>query len=109
MEVRQGWNTAMGRNKFDVTIEEADIARIFIEHDLPPERSSEVPAKLVFQVMEHTASLYAGAVHVRFYTAEGQHDQAQACVREIAEVKAKRDSILAEIRGVLGLAAVEAA
>jgi hypothetical protein len=110
MEVSSGWNAQpYGREKFNVTVEEADVPRIFIEHGLPVERSSEVPAKLVFQLMDYTASMFAGATHVRFYTAEGNADQAAACTQEIGRLKAKRDAVLAEVRKHLGLPALEAA
>jgi hypothetical protein len=51
MHLVQGWNTEFGRVKFDVLLDESDLARLLAEAGLPPEAASRMTTREVFQLL----------------------------------------------------------
>jgi hypothetical protein len=102
MEVREGWNTPMGRKKFDVTFEEADLRRILIENGIPAEHAPDLPANLVFQLLECSARGYAKLTLAQNLAADEEPGADQA-LREAQAAKEAREKVLDRVRQHLGL------
>ncbi len=103
MEVRSGWNTEMGRKKFDVTIQEPDLWRMLAANGIPPDRASDLTSGEAFQVMWLEAEIVAKATLVIHL--EGQDDlrAAENVKQENKELRQKRADAFAALRSRLGL------
>lgn len=58
MRVRMGWSgeTETGQwQKADVELDEDDVTRLLLEHELPTDIRTRLPAKLVFQLLQNAA------------------------------------------------------
>jgi len=99
----------MGRVKFDVTVQEADVRRILIENDLPPECASELPFKLVFQLLDSTAQAWSKVTLARHLKADGQGAESTQALADAETAKNDRARVLAQIRHHLGLPEPESA
>ena len=58
MRVRMGWSgeTESGQwQKADVELDEDDVTRLLLEHELPADIRTRLPAKLVFQLLQNAA------------------------------------------------------
>jgi hypothetical protein len=91
MEVRSGWNTDYGKEKFDVTIEECDLLRLASEHNIPPVKLETASPKLVFGIMYHEAEIYSRVVRARIVKDEPLK---AALAKEIAQLKEERDQLI---------------
>lgn len=92
MQVRAGWNTEYGRDKFDVTMEEADLHRVLIEYGIPVEVANTFPATIVFKIMWVEAEIFSQATLARKADSKALREAAAA---EVASRKAERDRLLA--------------
>lgn len=99
----------MGRVKFDITVQEADVRRILIENDLPPECADDLPFRLVFQLLDATAQAWSKVTLARHLKADGQAAESTQALADAQAAKNDRERVLAQIRHRLGLDAPEAA
>lgn len=65
MEVRVGWNTEMGRTKFDVTTDELDLRRILTEEGIDADPSALTVAE-AFKLLEGEARRYSVFASVEY-------------------------------------------
>jgi hypothetical protein len=96
MEVRDGWNTEMGRLKFDVTVDESDLARLLIEYGMEPGDRARLTTIESFQLLSAEAQyLSAGAAIQRgiLPPAQGQP--------KLDELRDKRFSLISAVRARL--------
>jgi hypothetical protein len=62
MNVSAGFNTAYGREKFDVIIEPADLPRVLAEQNIPVEVIEHLTASEVFRVLHYQAQVFCNQV-----------------------------------------------
>lgn len=93
----------MGRVKFDVTVQEADVRRILIENELPPECAADLPFRLVFQLLDSTAQAWSKLTLARHLKADGQGAEATQALADAEAAKNDRARVLAQVRHRLGL------
>jgi hypothetical protein len=92
MKVRSGWNSEYARKKYDVEVDEADLARILTARGIP---------------LAALGTLTMGEVHdILYYTAEGlarlalgRYDKNMAgqCAEDFRKLQASRDEVLARV------------
>lgn len=93
MMVRSGWNSEYARQKYDVEVGEADLARILTSQGIP---------------LEAMGSLTMGEAHdILYFTAEGlarlalgRYDKGMAkqCAEDFRKLQAQRDEVLARVK-----------
>lgn len=100
MEIRVGWATDFGREKFDVSMDETDLARILQEPDvgIGIEHLTELTSGEVFALLEITAKWYA--VHEQ-RRVPGTDPVGRGA--EIAMLAAERAEIVKSVKHRLGL------
>lgn len=103
MLVRDGWNTPMGRVKFDIELSEEDLPRIFADAKIDVSRVSELGENAVFSLLYAEAKILSLAAQVREPTLRAEGAQAEEArvggLREqIAGYKTERDKVLAPFR-----------
>lgn len=103
MQVRSGWNSSYGREKFDVTFEEVDLARLLAEKGISPDRSGELTPGEVFMLMSFEADLFAKRALAAHYEAKADTGGAQQATLEADVLREARDAMLASISHRLGL------
>jgi hypothetical protein len=64
MMVSAGFNTAYGREKFDVVIEREDLPRVLDEHKIPVEVADTLSATTVFRLLHYQAQVFTNQVLV---------------------------------------------
>lgn len=103
MLVRDGWNTHMGRVKFDIELGEEDLPRIFGDAGIDGSRIDELGENAVFSLLYAEAKILSLAAQVREPSLRlpAVHEEEQRCngLRgQIAGYKAERDKVLAPLR-----------
>lgn len=91
MIVKFGFNTDFGREKFDVGLDEIDLARILAEEGIPPDAS--LTAAEAFTILLAEAERFSETVRARITKDDSASDRAsQAAVslhERLAKVKAR--------------------
>ena len=87
MEVRVGWNTEMGRTKFDVTVDELDLRRILQEGGIADDPADLTTAE-VFRLLEGEARRYSVFASVEY--AVMPKEQAVPQLQAAQELRVKR-------------------
>lgn len=90
MKVRYGFNTSMGRLKFDVEVDEADLPRILIECGVDVSAASTMSAREVYTVLYCQSLIFSAAAQIRV-----EPENAAALRQEISDRRAERDRTLA--------------
>lgn len=103
MQVRTGWNTEMGRKKFDVTMEETDLARMLSDNGIPTAWAGKLRPAEVFQVMYLEADRFAKVVLAQHFGSVGDDDGKRKALAEADGSQKTRDAIIAQIKTRLGL------
>jgi hypothetical protein len=70
MEVRSGWNSEFARKKYDVTLDEADLARLLLGAGIPLEAQPLLPAGDVHTILYCTAEILARTTLAAYAKAE---------------------------------------
>jgi hypothetical protein len=65
MKASFGWNTAYGREKFDVIVEEEDVKNILTEHDLDVALADTMSATAKFRLLYLEAQVFSHTVLVQ--------------------------------------------
>jgi predicted solute-binding protein len=65
MEVRDGWATEYGRQRYDVTVQEQDVIQIFAENGIPAEYADKMTLGEKWSVMTRYAHWYAMTESIR--------------------------------------------
>lgn len=91
MIVKMGFNTDFGRDKFDVGLDETDLARILAEEGIPPD--VQLTAAEAFTILVAEAERFSETVRARITKDDSASDRAsQASVQlheRLAKVKAR--------------------
>lgn len=101
MKVRSGWNSEYARKKYDVEVDEADLARLLLAAGIPLEAQPLVPAGEVHTVLYCTAEILARttlAAHARAKPGEFPDDFRQQLAEEVKVLRGQRDAAYARIR-----------
>lgn len=78
MEVRDGWNTELGRKKFDVTVDETDYHHWLGESGVNLANASQVPIKVKFRVFQLLAAGFSLAAQLEHHKDQGEGEAATA-------------------------------
>lgn len=95
MEVRVGWNTEMGRTKFDVTVDETDLKRLLLEEGIDADPAALTTAE-AFKLLEGEARRYSIFASVEY--AVVPREQA---VPQLEEAKQQRGDRLSKLKARL--------
>jgi hypothetical protein len=75
MEVRSGWNSEYARKKYDVTLDEGDLARILQEAGIPLEAQPALKLSQAHALLYFSAEIIARQTLLRYAkTASGKAD-----------------------------------
>lgn len=96
MIVKLGFNTDFGRDKFDVGLDETDLARILEEAHIPVD--AKLTSTEVFQILRCEAEKYC-----RVQMARIDPSQRSRCEADIANLNQALSGRLAKIRERIGL------
>jgi hypothetical protein len=55
MEIRHGWATEYGKDKFDVSVDETDLERLCNEYGIAPAFQSQLTSEMVFTLLDTLA------------------------------------------------------
>jgi hypothetical protein len=99
VQIRQGWSGQVATNpdrwaKFDVSLDETDLTRLLLAAQIPVERLSAVPPRLVFQLLEIEAEILVYAKLVTRYGCPPQN-------AKTADQEGAKAMILDQIRTAL--------
>jgi hypothetical protein len=103
MQVRTGWNTEMGRKKFDVTLEESDLGRMLLDNGIPTAWQGKLKPAEVFQLMYLEADRFAKVVLADYFGRVSDDEGKRKALAEADASQKTRDSIFAQIKTRLGL------
>lgn len=101
MEVRSGWNSEFARKKYDVTLDEADLARILLGFGIPAEAQATVSVDDAHTVLYTSAEIMARqtlAVYAREKPSEFPDDIRTRLVEEARVLRDKRTATLTGIK-----------
>jgi hypothetical protein len=70
MEVRDGWSTQYGSQKYDVTVQEQDLHLIFSEYGIPAEYIEKLTVSEKWAIMTRYAHMFAVTESIRLVTAD---------------------------------------
>lgn len=76
MMVKVGFNTDFGRDKFDVGLDETDLARILVQAGIPPD--APLTAREAFQVLLAEAERFCAVTRVSVEPDAAEHWRAEA-------------------------------
>jgi hypothetical protein len=98
MNITRGFNSEYGRYKFDVMIEEGDLARLLLENGIQVEKAPLLTCAEAYQIMVVEADILVNNATVKYLESEAKSDAA-ASLREQAQVlQAQRKTLLAGVR-----------
>lgn len=100
MEIRFGWATAYGANKFDVSMDETDLLRLFTEIGLTASQHKLVLENECFVILETTARSYGHMEAMRYADTADARDNYRALA---AAAIAERKVCVAQIRQRLNI------
>jgi hypothetical protein len=83
VEIRVGWATEFGREKFDVSMDEADLRRVLNNAGIDPEAAVLMSSSEVFDLLEREARMFADFESVRYITDGVQHAKVLERVRAL--------------------------
>lgn len=96
MEIRDGWNTTLGRRKFDVTLDDSDFQGLLTDVGLHPE--THVPAGIKFRILRQQAAILAlGELHAYLSRSGDDEEADKDAVREAEEAVTERNSLLRQL------------
>lgn len=98
MKVRSGWNSEYARKKYDVELDETDLARILQAADIPLEVQPKLNAAQAHALLYLSAEIMARQTLVRFDPSLKEDLQ-----KEIAQLAGEKNAALAVIRKKHGL------
>ena len=101
MEIRDGWATEYGRNRYDVTVQDQDLLLIFNENGIPAEHIGQLLMGEKWSVMTSYARWYAMTAALRL---AGPDQRMEAASRVAAEAEQVR-KVLAQFQARIGLTA----
>lgn len=93
LKVRYGWNTPMGRVKFDVEVDEADLPRILIECGVDVSAAAAMRAQDVYTVLYCEALIFSAAAQMR-----QEPENTQTLLQEIRDRRLERERALQRYR-----------
>ena len=97
--VRAGWNTELGRIKWDCEQHETDLRRCLLENGLDPD--TELLQSEAFWILHFSAELFSDVTKARLYQdagGEANKQQAMAILAHAQTQKAERDKWLEKVR-----------
>lgn len=97
--VRAGWNTELGRVKWDCELGEVDLQRFLLENGLSPD--AQLTESEAFWILYFSAEIYSDVTKARLYKdAGGQENEnrAMAVLSHAQALKAERDTWLEKVR-----------
>lgn len=97
--VRAGWNTELGRIKWDCEQHETDLRRCLLENELDPD--TQLTQSEAFWILHFSAELFSDVTKARLYQEGGGADnenRAMAILAHAQAQKAERDKWLAKVR-----------
>lgn len=98
MEVRSGWNSEFARKKYDVTLDEADLARILLGAGIPLAAQPGLSEDHAHMLLWTSAEILARRTLVQF-----DPSLKEKLVTEAKQLSARRAKALTEIKVQLGL------
>jgi hypothetical protein len=93
MEVRSGWNSEYARKKYDVTVDEGDLARILIAAGIPVAAQPGMTADDAHMILYTTAEIMARRTLVQF-----DPSQKEKLVAEARALNAQRAAVLDRVK-----------
>ena len=96
MFIKCGWNTDFGKEKFDVGLDEIDLARILAEAGIPPD--AQLTSLDAFQILHAEAERYCAAKRAQVVPSE-----AEGCKMEVKRLTGLRRAQLDSLKQRLGL------
>jgi hypothetical protein len=96
MQVKLGFNTDFGRDKFDVGLDEADLARILTDNGIPPD--APVSSAQAFEILRLTGEQLCVRQRARVVPAD-----AEDCKQQYAKFATQLETLLGVIRQKFGL------
>lgn len=105
MEIRFGWATQYGAQKFDVSLDETDLARLLNDAGITPSYIKQVNEGECFRILEASARAFGLTEAVRYATAEERPNIAARA----AEALGERKVLIAQLRTRLNIAVEEPA
>ena len=105
MEIRFGWATDYGKQKFDVSVDETDLMRLLNDAGIPPAHHNLVNEGECFKLLEATARAFALTEAVRYADSMEKPNVAARA----AEALGERKVLVAQLRTRLNIPAEEPA
>ena len=96
MMVKVGWNTDFGKEKFDIGLDETDLARILAEAGLPPD--TQLGMVEAFRLLSAEAERFSAAQRAQVVPSE-----AAACRAEVKRLTGQLAAHLDAVRERLGV------
>lgn len=97
MKVRSGWNSEYARKKYDVELEEADLARILMQNGLDPAFTTRLSTGVAHCLLHWEAEILSRQTLVEHDPEQAQHQQ-----QVIGDFTAKRDELVKRLKAKLG-------
>ena len=95
MFVKTGWNTDFGKQKFDIGMDETDLARILAEVGISPD--AQLTSREVFQILRLEAERFSAAQRAQVVPSE-----TEVCKREVHRLSAQLESHLDAVKVRIG-------
>jgi hypothetical protein len=101
--VRAGWNTELGRKKWDVEVcdRDGDIIRLLMEKGIKPD--AELTFSEAFTLAHLTAEIMSDATKGQFLMEQRETERADACFAHAQQLHNDREIALAAIKLRLGV------
>jgi hypothetical protein len=98
MNITRGFNSEYGRYKFDVMIEEGDLARLLMEHHIPVEQAPLLTCAEAYQVMCVEADILVNNATVKYLDSEGRSEDSIKLKEQAGVLQQHRKTLLAGVR-----------
>jgi len=95
MFVKTGWNTDFGKQKFDIGMDETDLARILTEAGISPD--AQLTSRETFQILRMEAERFSTVQRAQVVPAE-----AEGCRLEVKRLTGQLAAQLDSVRTRLG-------
>jgi hypothetical protein len=97
--VRAGWNTELGRKKWDVELDEPDLRRFLLENGLPPD--APLFMSEAFWLLHYSAEILHDVTKAQLYDEAKDDSQRDAVLAHAQQNKTERDKWLEKVKARL--------
>jgi hypothetical protein len=99
MEIRVGWATEYGAQKFDVSVGDTDLDQLLVDIGLGPSYLSQLNVGMRFQLLETTARIFALTESLRYITDQAAKASQTALAAAAIE---ERKALIARFKASVG-------